>query len=174
MLLLPLPTLCRVLVKLLMSMNKRVYLVSGGFINIIAPLANHLGIPQERVYANTLIFDSNGEFAGVDTKQPTCRSGGKSKVVGMVKNTMSKVVMIGDGATDMEAAPPADTFIGFGGNVVREKVRAGAPWYVYDFQDLIEELVLPTVAGMTRAKRLALQYVNGVDRERSDQKLQEE
>ncbi len=67
-----------------------------------------------------------------------------------------------------------DTFIGFGGNVVREKVRAGAPWYVYDFQDLIEELVLPTVAGMTRAKRLALQYVNGVDRERSDQKLQEE
>ena len=135
-------------------MNKRVYLVSGGFINIIAPLANHLGIPRERVYANTLIFDSNGEFAGVDTEQPTCRSGGKSKVVGMVKNTMSKwvqcrhvgtsrqlvnhvcllciitgaisvcmlvriqgcmcvcmfvyrVVMIGDGATDMEAAPPA-------------------------------------------------------------------
>lgn len=73
-----------------MSMNKRVYLVSGGFINIIAPLANHLCIPQERVYANTLLFHLNGEFAGVDTEQPTCRSGGKGKVVGMVKNTMSK------------------------------------------------------------------------------------
>lgn len=67
-----------------------------------------------------------------------------------------------------------DTFIGFGGNVVREKVKAGAPWYVYDFQDLIEELVGPTVAGMTRAKRLALEYVNGMDRERNDQNLQEE
>lgn len=68
-----------------------------------------------------------------------------------------------------------DTFIGFGGNVVREKVKLGAPWYVYDFQELIDELVLPTVAGMTRAKRLALQYVNGVgDREQNDQKLQEE
>ena len=27
-------------------------------------------------------------------------------------------VMIGDGATDMEACPPADAFIGFGGNAV--------------------------------------------------------
>lgn len=73
-----------------MSMNKRVYLVSGGFINIIAPLANHLDIPRECVYANTLLFDSTGEFAGVDTNQPTCRSGGKGKVVGLVKSTVSK------------------------------------------------------------------------------------
>ena len=58
--------------------------------------------------------------------------------------------------------------------MVREKVKAGAPWFVYDFQELIDELVLPTVAGMTRAKRLALEYVDGMERERTDQKLQEE
>lgn len=28
------------------------------------------------------------------------------------------LVMVGDGATDMEACPPADAFIGFGGNQV--------------------------------------------------------
>lgn len=67
-----------------------------------------------------------------------------------------------------------DTFIGFGGNVVREKVKAGAPWYVYNFQELIDELVVPTVASMIRAKRLALEYVNDTERERNDQKLQEE
>ena len=33
------------------------------------------------------------------------------------------MVMVGDGATDMEAKPPADGFIGFGGNKVRETVR---------------------------------------------------
>ena len=33
-----------------------------------------------------------------------------------------------------------DTFIGFGGNIVREKVRDGAPWFVYRFQELIQEL----------------------------------
>lgn len=46
--------------------------------------------------------------------------------------------MVGDGVTDMEARPPAAIFIGFGGNVVREKVKAGADWFVTDFQELIE------------------------------------
>lgn len=70
--------------------------------------------------------------------------------------------------------PLQDTFIGFGGNVVREKVKAGAPWFVYHFQELIDELVIPTAANMTRAKKMALEYVNSVERERQDQKLQEE
>ena len=48
--------------------------------------------------------------------------------------------MIGDGATDMEARPPADAFIGFGGVVVREKVKQGADWFVTDMQELINEL----------------------------------
>ena len=84
------PITCSRLVKLLMSMNKRVYLVSGGFINIIAPLVKHLGIPEDCVYANTLLFDAAGEFDGVDTTQPTCRSGGKAKVVGVVKSSVSR------------------------------------------------------------------------------------
>lgn len=33
-----------------------------------------------------------------------------------------------------------DAFIGFGGNVVREKVKAGAAWYIYSMEELIEEL----------------------------------
>jgi phosphoserine phosphatase len=48
--------------------------------------------------------------------------------------------MVGDGATDAEACPPADAFIGFGGNQVREAVKKSAPWYVYDFQELIDEI----------------------------------
>ena len=76
----------------------------------------------------------------------------------------SIIMMIGDGVTDMEACPPADAFIGtflkkfysttlisnlllnlfllgFGGNVVREIVRANSSWFVTDFQDLIDVLV---------------------------------
>ena len=48
--------------------------------------------------------------------------------------------MVGDGATDAEAAPPADAFIGFGGNVVREGVKARAKWYVTDFDVLRKDL----------------------------------
>ena len=53
------------------------------------------------------------------------------------------VVMIGDGATDMEARDiegGADAFIGFGGIAVREKVKAGADWFVLSFQDMIDVL----------------------------------
>jgi hypothetical protein len=45
--------------------------------------------------------------------------------------------MIGDGATDMEAN--ADGFIGFGGNVIREKVRDNASWFVNSFYELTDE-----------------------------------
>ena len=40
--------------------------------------------------------------------------------------------MIGDGVTDMQAKPPADLFIGYGGVVAREAVRAGADMFVTD------------------------------------------
>ena len=48
--------------------------------------------------------------------------------------------MIGDGVTDMQAKPPADLFIGFGGVVVREEVRTGADLFVTDFK-AIEDLL---------------------------------
>jgi len=50
-----------------------------------------------------------GEYAGFDETQPTAESGGKGKVITHLKEQFhfKKVVMIGDGATDMEACPPA-------------------------------------------------------------------
>lgn len=41
--------------------------------------------------------------------QPTAESGGKGKVIGFLKEKFhfKKIIMIGDGATDMEACPPA-------------------------------------------------------------------
>ena len=51
-----------------------------------------------------------------------------------------RLIMIGDGATDLEACPPADAFIGFGGNQIRAKVKENASWFVTDFQELIQEM----------------------------------
>lgn len=48
--------------------------------------------------------------------------------------------MVGDGATDLAAAPPADCFVGFGANVVREPVAKEADWFVTSFYNLIDEL----------------------------------
>ncbi len=50
------------------------------------------------------------------------------------------MVMIGDGITDLEAYPPADLFIGFGGNKMRKNVYEKSPWFVYTFRELIDAL----------------------------------
>nr|DBA33390.1 TPA: hypothetical protein GDO54_001080 [Pyxicephalus adspersus] len=83
-----------------------------------------------------------GEYAGFDEAQLTAESGGKGKVIGLLKEKYGfrNVVMIGDGATDMEACPPADGFIGFGGNVIRQQVKEKAKWYITDFEELLREL----------------------------------
>lgn len=50
------------------------------------------------------------------------------------------MVMVGDGATDLEARPPADLFIGFGGVAVREVVKQNADWFVTDLEAITEAL----------------------------------
>ncbi len=103
---------------------------------MIYPIAEKLRIPLHRVYANTILFDSKGEYAGFDEKEFTSRDGGKPAVIDRLKSAhgYSPVVMVGDGATDMQARPPADGFIGFGGVVERQAVKAGADWFVKDFE----------------------------------------
>jgi phosphoserine phosphatase len=110
---------------------------------MIDGVAMKLGIPKTRIFANNLLFDSaTGTYSGFDANEPTSRAGGKAKVVGMLKEQYkySPIVMVGDGATDMEARPPADLFIGFGGIVVRANVRDGADWFVTDFKEMIDAL----------------------------------
>ncbi|GFH10657.1 phosphoserine phosphatase, chloroplastic [Haematococcus lacustris] len=65
------------LLTLLRQQGKEVFLVSGGFRQIIHPLAQHLDIPLDNVFANNLLFQEDGSYAGFDTNEFTCRSGGK-------------------------------------------------------------------------------------------------
>ncbi|XP_056140293.1 phosphoserine phosphatase-like [Lampris incognitus] len=120
----------------------KVFLISGGFHCIVEHVAAQLGIPSHHAYANRLKFYFNGEYAGFDESQPTAESGGKGKVVAHLKSNygLQRVVMVGDGTTDMEACPPADAFIGFGGNVVRHQVKERCTWYVTSFTELVKEL----------------------------------
>ncbi|EDW72723.1 uncharacterized protein Dwil_GK17158 [Drosophila willistoni] len=120
--------------------GKQVYLISGGFDCLIAPVANELGIPLTQLYANKMLFDYQGAYDSFDINQPTSRSGGKAEAINLIRqqhNADALITMIGDGATDLEAVPPADHFIGFGGNVVRPEVYRRAQYYVTDFEQLI-------------------------------------
>jgi soluble P-type ATPase len=51
----------------------------------------------------------SGRYAGFDEEQPTSEQDGKAVVIERLKSTNSyrNVVMVGDGATDLAARPPA-------------------------------------------------------------------
>ena len=109
---------------------------------MINPIADTLGIPRSNVFANTVLFDSEGDFAGFDSTEYTSRSGGKPDVISMLKERFGyeTVVMVGDGATDMEASAKhggsACAFIGFGGVVSRDVIQEAADWFVTDFKPM--------------------------------------
>mmetsp|Transcript_20948 Transcript_20948/g.37557 ORF Transcript_20948/g.37557 Transcript_20948/m.37557 type:complete len:292 (-) Transcript_20948:244-1119(-) len=129
--------------KLVEALHKRgtdVYLVSGGFRLMIEPVAERLGVSVERIYANTITFDENGDYTGFDSTEPTSADQGKPKALMAIKEKYGyeTMIMVGDGATDAQAKPPADAFIGFGGVVTRSAVKAKACWFVKDFQAMID------------------------------------
>ena len=133
------------LIKALQARNKRVYMVSGGFRQMIDPVADCVGVARTDIYANNLLFAADGGYAGFDEKEPTSRAGGKAKVVAQLKaeHGYKTVVMVGDGATDMEARDipgGADAFIGFGGIATRDAVKKGADWFIMDLADMTQEL----------------------------------
>jgi phosphoserine phosphatase len=138
------------LIHTLQSKNIDVYLVSGGFRIMIEPIAKILNInPLTHIIANTILFNDNddnnndddddGTYVGFDTSEPTSKDMGKPKAIQQILDNRfynNGIVMIGDGATDAQAKPPATAFIGFGGVVIREQVKLNSDWYVTNFDDI--------------------------------------
>jgi len=115
-----------------------VFLVSGGFRPLIEPLRLRLGLPESHVYANELRFDAAGKYQSFDQQAPTSRSGGKACALEdiMAKHGFKRMAMLGDGATDLEACPPATLMIGYGGIAAREKVQQQAHGFITHWTQL--------------------------------------
>lgn len=110
-------------------------IVSGGFAPLIKPLAGRLGIAH--VEAVPLYLNEDGTYKGYGEDYPTTRNLGKNEVIREWKRAMlpERVVMIGDGVSDMETKPDVDVFIGFGGVVSRPKVKEGCDYWIMDMNE---------------------------------------
>ena len=115
-------------------------IISGGFRQPIRPLADYLGI--DRIEAVDLFFDAEGNYTGFDEAFPTTRNGGKPEIVRALRSELqpTQTVMVGDGASDLEARSECDQFIGFGRYAVREKVKAGADHFILSLDELLRLL----------------------------------
>ena len=119
----------RELVAALHALGKEVRIVSGGLLQPVQVFADDLGLPRERVDAVAIYFDDAGDYTGFDADSPVARAGGKYDLVESFlrdEPARAPVALIGDGMTDLEAAPLCARFIAYGGVEARERVFAGA------------------------------------------------
>ena len=121
-------------------------IVSGGFAPLIEPLARQLGI--DHVEAVPLYLDEKGEYTGYGQDYPTTRNGGKNEIVREWKAALlpERVILTGDGASDLETYPDVDLFIGFGGVVQRPKVMTGADLWIEKMADFQADKLRPDQA----------------------------
>lgn len=112
-------------------------IVSGGYTQAIEPLAAWLGI--ERIEAVGLHFDAAGDYAGYDAAHPAARRGGKPEIMRALRAEFApeRIVMVGDGASDLETRAEVDLFIGFGRYAERLTVKAGAHHFIRQLQELL-------------------------------------
>lgn len=127
---------CKTVLNKLRTSNYSLFIVSGGYTEAIYPLGNLLGIPKEHIFANALTFDELGNYCGFDKDIPLWKEKGKNQVIKELP-TQGKTILVGDGMSDAEARDVVDTFIGFGGVSIREKVKEYADYYITDIQDLL-------------------------------------
>lgn len=110
-------------------LGKSVRIVSGGLRRPVEILARHMRIGAEAVAAVEVRFDDNGRYLDFDRKSPLACSGGKSEVI-REWDLPRRTLLVGDGATDLEARPAVDAFAAFMGVAHRPEVADGADFVI--------------------------------------------
>ncbi|KNC82007.1 hypothetical protein SARC_05704 [Sphaeroforma arctica JP610] len=145
----------RRLITELQARNVEVFLISGGFRELILPVADALNIPRENIFANRFVYMASDKVGpngypeihakGFDANEPTSREGGKPEAIRRIRtlNPYNTIVMVGDGITDLEAVEQtggADMFVGYGGVVERSYVKENADWWITSHDELTDAI----------------------------------
>ena len=114
-------------VTVLLAHGVDVRVVSSGVLPAVLVLSRALGLSDDRVAAVDLHFTVDGHHQGFDPASPLAASGGKVRVVEAWGLELRRpIMMVGDGATDLETRPVVDLFVAFAGVAARPGVMAAA------------------------------------------------
>ena len=118
-------------IQTLLSLNKKVFVLSAGNDPAVTTFASHLGIPSHQVFAVNVFFDQNGEYLGFDQSSPMTQRAGKRHFIQKIKQQHPRILHIGDGNNDLAVKPDIDLFVGYGGSVRRNKVEQASDAFIH-------------------------------------------
>ncbi|MBT4963720.1 MAG: phosphoglycerate dehydrogenase [Francisellaceae bacterium] len=120
--------------------NKNIYILSGGFKEIITPVVKDFGIPESRVFANTLEYTADGYVVGVDKNNPLSKHSGKIDVVKQL-NLSGEIIMLGDGHNDLvlKENKVVDKFYAFTENIYRKNIVSNSDGQIHNLGELISK-----------------------------------
>ena len=115
----------------------RIYVVSGGFREIIIPIVEAIGLKASHVYANEFCVDADGKVVGVNSSLLLSKAQGKVKQIKAL-SLESPIIMIGDGYTDYEVKKEgvADVFCLYSEHVERANLLAFADYNLKDIEKI--------------------------------------
>ena len=143
----------------------KIYIVSNGFTDFIAPVVADYGIAVEHVFANQFVYDEHDIIIGLDETNPLAKNQGKPKVVQQLE-LQGDIAVIGDGFTDYEIKQyiPTATFYAFTENIARENAVTHADFVVPSFDEFLYINNLPMAISYprNRIKILLLENIHPV------------
>ena len=100
-----------------------IYVISGGFVELIWPVVKDFGLIENQVYGNQFNFDYHGNITGFDEHNVLSQKEGKGELLKSL-NLKGDIYVIGDGYNDfsMKTIGQAHKFIAFTENVKRDTV----------------------------------------------------
>ena len=121
-----------------------IFIVSSGFKEFITPIVTEYGIKEENIYANTFVYDEQGNIVGFDQANVLCLDKGKIKLLESLA-LQGDVYVLGDGYTDYEIkeAGLANKFYAFTENIARDNVVAKAEFIAPSLDEFLYQNNLP-------------------------------
>jgi phosphoserine phosphatase len=131
----------------LQFLDRQVFIISAGMADAVIRFGASLGVPRDHIRAVELEYDQlagkwwdfyEHRYSGnpdarylMHDNGPLTVSRGKAEVVrSLAEGHFGRRLLVGDGASDLDARDAVDLFVGFGGVVRRERVADEAPVFI--------------------------------------------
>src|ERR1700743_3588288 len=142
-----------------------VLIVSGGFKEFIIPVVTEYHIKKENIYANTFVFDDDGNIIGYDRENPLSQEGGKGKLLKELK-LQGEIYGIGDGYSDFQLKESGliKKFFAYTENIERKAVAEKADHITPSFDEFLYINKLPRAISYPK-NRIKCRVVGDVEEE---------